>query len=106
MLAVLCILAWRVFWLTMLNRVAPNTAPRVGLYARGSACVGLPRERQRPVLSSRTHPGNLCTPMGTAIGDLARAGDGPPGTMVMSLGLARLTDIALGFQLGAKLRGY
>jgi hypothetical protein len=24
---VLCILAWRVFWLTMLNRVAPPAAP-------------------------------------------------------------------------------
>jgi hypothetical protein len=27
LLAVLCILAWRVFWLTMLNRVAPHAAP-------------------------------------------------------------------------------
>ena len=38
-------------------------------------------------------------------GYLARTGDGPPGTMVMWRGLARLTDIALGFQLGARLVG-
>src|SRR3954471_3276769 len=29
LLAVLCILAWRVFWLTMLNRVAPNARPEL-----------------------------------------------------------------------------
>ena len=38
-------------------------------------------------------------------GYLARARDSPPGNLVMWRGLARLTDIALGFQLGPKLVG-
>ena len=31
LMAVFCILSWRVFWLTMLNRTAPNAAPAVAL---------------------------------------------------------------------------
>ena len=38
-------------------------------------------------------------------GYLARASDPPPGNMVMWRGLARLTDIELGFILGAKSCG-
>lgn len=38
-------------------------------------------------------------------GYLARSNDPPPGNIVMWRGLARLTDIALGFTIGAKLVG-
>jgi hypothetical protein len=34
LIAVFCILSWRVFWLTMLNRAAPNAAPDVALASR------------------------------------------------------------------------
>lgn len=38
-------------------------------------------------------------------GYLARAHDPPPGNMVMWRGLSRLTDIQLGFAIGAQLAG-
>ncbi|MEO6817922.1 MAG: hypothetical protein ABI177_14610 [Edaphobacter sp.] len=38
-------------------------------------------------------------------GYLARAGDSPPGNMVVWRGLFRLTDLHLGFLLGAQLVG-
>jgi hypothetical protein len=38
-------------------------------------------------------------------GYLARASDPPPGNIVMWRGLSRLTDIALGFTIGARVVG-
>jgi hypothetical protein len=38
-------------------------------------------------------------------GYLARANDSPPGNMVMWRGISRLTDIELGFMIGAQLVG-
>jgi hypothetical protein len=38
-------------------------------------------------------------------GYLARASDSPPGNMVIWRGLSRLTDIEMGFLIGAKLVG-
>ena len=38
-------------------------------------------------------------------GYLARSNDPPPGNIVMWRGLARLTDIKLGFAIGSKLVG-
>ena len=38
-------------------------------------------------------------------GYLARAGDSPPGNRVIWRGLSRLTDIELGFTIGAELVG-
>ena len=38
-------------------------------------------------------------------GYLAHAGDSPPGNRVIWRGLARLTDIELGFTMGAELEG-
>jgi hypothetical protein len=29
LLAVLCILSWRIFWMTMINRAAPNAPPEL-----------------------------------------------------------------------------
>jgi hypothetical protein len=31
LISVFCILSWRVFWMTMLNRSAPNTSPQLAL---------------------------------------------------------------------------
>lgn len=31
LIAVFCILAWRVFWMTMINRIVPNAAPEIAL---------------------------------------------------------------------------
>jgi hypothetical protein len=41
LLALFCILSWRLFWLTMVNRAAPDASPRLAL-ARCACWIGWP----------------------------------------------------------------
>jgi hypothetical protein len=102
LLATFCILGWRIFWLTMLNRSTRN--------ARATLAF-TPLEID--LLNRLTHPPpgpqprspslNAClTQLARLGGYLARAGDAPPGNMVIWRGLSRLTDIEIGFLLGSK----
>jgi Transposase DNA-binding/Transposase DDE domain len=94
LLALFCILSWRLFWLTMLNRAAPDASPRlaltegeVGLLDR---MAGRTSNRSPPTLSS------YLTQIARLGGYLARASDPPPGNTVMWRGWSRLMDIKLG----------
>ena len=95
LLALLCILGWRLFWLTMINRAAPEASPRLAL-TDGEVRL-LDRMAGRP--SSRSPPATLSsylTQIARLGGYLARAADPPPGTMVMWRGWSRFMDIKLG----------
>jgi hypothetical protein len=97
LLSVFCILAWRIFWMTMLNR--STTAMSV-------SSVFSETERQlldhlvpdrgidhtKPLLST------YIIKVARLGGYLARSNDSPPGNIVMWRGLSRLTDIVLGFE--------
>jgi hypothetical protein len=94
LLALFCILSWRLFWLTMVNRAAPEASPRLAL-TEGEVCLldrmaGRPSNRSSPPLSS------YLTQIARLGGYLARASDPPPGTTVMWRGWSRLMDIKLG----------
>jgi hypothetical protein len=54
---------------------------------------------KKPILSS------YLTKIARLGGYLARAHDPPPGNMVIWRGFSRLTDIQLGFAIGAKVVG-
>jgi len=105
LIAVFCILSWRIFWITMMNRVAPTASPLVALTPLEQELVdGLvpthsKQRRRKPTLSE------YLTKIARLGGYLARAKDPPPGNTVMWRGLSRLTDIELGFRLGAKSVG-
>jgi hypothetical protein len=99
LLALFCILSWRVFWVTMLRRAAPALKARL---------VFTPSELQ--ILQS-LHTRNAiekasldCCVLQLAKlgGYLARATDPPPGPLVIWRGLSRLTDLHLGFSLVEK----
>src|SRR3954469_3670634 len=95
LLALFCILSWRLFWLTMVNRAAPDASPRLAL-TEGEVCL-LDRMAGRP--SSRSPPPTLSgylTQIARLGGYLARASDPPPGNTVMWRGWSRLMDIKLG----------
>jgi len=105
MIAVLCILSWRVFWMTMLRRALPDAAPEMALTAT-----------EIYLLDQLVNDKSNAKPSGNAVslyliklarlgGYLARAKDPPPGNTVMWRGLSRLTDIQLGFILGTQLVG-
>lgn len=105
LIAVFCILSWRIFWITMMNRVAPTASPLVALTPLEKQIVDrlLPDHPQRrhsvPTISY------YLTKIARLGGYLARAKDPPPGNTVMWRGVSRLTDIGIGFLLGARLVG-
>jgi hypothetical protein len=96
LIAVLCILGWRVFWMTMINRTAPRADPRLALTGEEIAIL----DRILPDTGSPTGTlASYITKVARLGGYLARTRDPPPGNIVMWRGLARLTDIALGAAL-------
>ena len=95
-LAVFCILSWRVFWLTMLNRAEPDLEPAFALTDIETSVpdrlIPDPAHEPPPARTLSLH----LTKIARLGGYLARAKDPPPGSIVMWRGLSRLTDITLG----------
>jgi hypothetical protein len=105
LIAVYCILSWRVFWMTMVNRSSPHASPAFALTADEIGLLDhLVKDRDQKSLRRRTLSHYL-TKIARLGGYLARANDPPPGNTVMRRGLSRLTDIALGAMVGVKLAG-
>ena len=102
LIAVFCILSWRVFWMTMIGRSAPEAEPGLALTDREMALLDglVPDRGPRP----RTLALYL-TKVARLGGYLARGNDPPPGNAVMWRGMSRLTDITLGSLLAARLVG-
>ena len=97
-LAIDCVVAWRIYWLTKQGRETPsipcgeflNEAEWQVLWA----CV----KKQHP--PAKPPPIGIITPMIASLGGyLNRKGDGPPGTTTMWRGLVRLQAMAEGFCL-------
>jgi hypothetical protein len=96
LIAIFCILAWRLFWMTMINRAAPDASPRlvltddeVEIIDRFTATRGSPPQTNRSL-------GHYLTQIAKLGGYLARAHDPPPGNLVMWRGWSRLVDIKIG----------
>jgi len=101
LLATSCLLGWRIFWLTMLNRSMRKAPPTL---AFTSLEINLLSRLGHPPLEPNSAPSlNECvTRLAKLGGYLARASDGPPGNMVIWRGMSRLTDIEIGFLLGSQ----
>jgi hypothetical protein len=103
LIAVFCILSWRVFWMTMLNRAAPSATPDIALTEVEMGVLDhLVKDRGQRT-PGRKPLSYYLIKVAQLGGYLARANDPPPGNTVMWRGLARLTDIELGVTIGAKL---
>lgn len=105
LIAVFCILGWRIFWMTMMNRVAPTASPLVAMTKLEARLL----DRLVPDKGNKRHRAvglsSYLTKVARLGGYLARNKDAPPGNAVMWRGLSRLTDIELGFLMGAQLVG-
>jgi hypothetical protein len=104
LMATFCIMSWRIFWMTMLNRSADSMPQHLALTSLEVALLDrlvADREGRR---KQKSLPDYL-TKIAQLGGYLARANDPPPGNMVMWRGLARLTDIELGFALATETCG-
>ncbi len=99
LLAVFCVLSWRIFWMTMINRSASN-APAAAVFTAVERRLldHLVPDRQAERAKRKYLPTYL-TKLARLGGYLARASDPPPGNIVMWRGLSRFTDIELGFRM-------
>lgn len=105
LIAVLCILSWRIFWMTMINRATPEADPRAALTETEILLLqhtGKSKDSQTEPISSVRAAILAIAKLG---GYLHRAKDPPPGNFILWRGLARLTDIQLGFLLAQQLVG-
>ncbi|WP_247400032.1 IS4 family transposase, partial [Bradyrhizobium sp. 76] len=103
LISLFSILSWRVFWMTMLNRSAPDAPPSLALTATEIGVLDrLVNERPKARRKTLSHYLIKVARLG---GYLARASDPPPGNTVMWRGLSRLTDIALGVMVGGEFVG-
>jgi ribosomal protein S18 acetylase RimI-like enzyme len=102
LLAVLCVVGWRVFWLTMVNRETPDAPAEAALTAAEIEIL----DRVGTAPPATPAPPRTIAHYLVAVakrgGYLARAKDPPPGNLVVWSGLTRLADILLGFELGNK----
>jgi len=105
LIAVFCVLSWRIFWMTMMNRVVPTASPLLARTSLETRLLDmLIQEKGREAHQARNLSSYLIK-VARLGGYLARRKDAPPGNTVMWRGLSRLTDIELGYIMRAQLVG-
>jgi hypothetical protein len=104
LISIFCIVSWRIFWMTMLNRADPNASPNLALTKTEMQLLDhlVPDKGELP---DRKSVSRYIIKIARLGGYLARARDPPPGNIVMWRGLSRLTDIELGATAGAGIVG-
>jgi len=105
LVAILCILSWRIFWMTMINRSQPEATPRVGFTKLELSLLDILVRDKAEIVKHEKSLSAYLIKLARLGGYLARAHDPPPGNKVMWRGLTRLTDIELGAIIGAQLVG-
>ena len=96
LIAIFCILGWRIFWMTMLNRALPQPDAECALTVTEISLLDQLAGRGGRKLAM---PAMLSAYLGEIArlgGYLARKHDPPPGNMIMWRGWSRLMDIQLG----------
>jgi Transposase DDE domain len=105
LLAVFCILSWRIFWLTMMNRSLSAASPILAFTAQEIYLLDRLVKEKGTGQPSGARLSDYLIKLARLGGYLARVGDSPPGNRVIWRGMSRLTDIELGFSIGAELVG-
>jgi Transposase DNA-binding/Transposase DDE domain len=105
LLALFCILSWRIFWLTMMKRSLPAASPTLAFTAREIYLLDRTVKEKVAEQPQRARLSSYLIKLARLGGYLARVGDSPPGNRVIWRGMSRLTDIELGFSIGAQLVG-
>lgn len=104
LIAVLCIIAWRTFWTTMIARTAPAAPPEVALTTAEIAVLDRMMPSETGTSPSVTLSAYLAK-IARLGGYLARTRDAPPGNTVMWRGWARLADIMIGTEFAERRCG-
>lgn len=104
LVSVFCIISWRIFWLTMLNRSCPDAKPELALTDTEISMLDSmikDSKRSRSALPLSRYLEKIAQ-LG---GYLARSNDPAPGNAVMWRGMRRLADMQLGFNLASERYG-
>lgn len=100
LISIFCILSWRIFWMTMINRCCSKASPKFALTDIEIKILDqVVKDNNSKELS------HYLIKIARLGGYLNRASDPPPGNIIMWRGLARLIDIQLGFNLAMKIVG-
>lgn len=100
LISVFCILSWRIFWMTMVNRCCDKASPKIALTdIEINILDQMTKGSEEGVLS------DYLLKIAKLGGYLDRNSDPPPGNMIIWRGLSRLVDIQLGFSLAMQIVG-
>lgn len=102
MLATYSILAWRIFWMTMLNRQAEKLPPKLAITEME---IKLLDQLKPDTKSGEKYLSDYLLKLAKMGGYLARTSDPPPGNKIMWRGIQKLNDIQIGVEIGMKLVG-
>jgi hypothetical protein len=102
LLAVFCILSWRVFWLTMSNRIDPEADPELVFTDLELRILDRLVKDKPTVAAQQPLLSHYLIKLARLGGYLARNSDPPPGNETIWRGLTRLVDIQLGVLLGTE----
>jgi hypothetical protein len=106
LLAIFCILGWRIFWLTMMQRATRRAVPSLAFTALEIELLARTAARRDDLVRGADLSLHDCLAQLARLGGyLNRSSDGPPGNTVVWRGMARLTDIALGYELAGESCG-
>jgi hypothetical protein len=105
LIAIFCIIGWRVFWLTMLPRAAPDLPPAIALDPIEIRLLDELVKSNPEATTRKATVSDYIIKIARLGGYLNRASDPPPGNMVMWRGMTKLNDIHLGFLLGSETCG-
>ena len=105
LLAIYCLVSWRIFWLTMINRSAPDIDAGVVFTNRERVILDFLVPDKAPNLPGGNTLGIYLVKVAKLGGYLARRCDPQPGNMFMWRGMVRLIDITLGSEIAPQLVG-
>lgn len=105
LIAIFCIIGWRIFWLTILHRADPDLPPIIALDSTEVHLLDRLVKAKPAKSQTKASVSEYIIRIASLGGYLNRATDPPPGNMVMWRGMSKLNDIHLGFLLGCKTCG-
>ena len=97
-----CIVAWRFFWMTMINREGTTLPAELVLSETEIKILDHLKPDSKQTKKSLS---TYLTKIAKLGGYLARSSDPPPGNNVMWRGIQRLNEIQIGVEIGMKLVG-
>jgi hypothetical protein len=97
LISIFCILSWRIFWMTMINRTNKSVSAKIALTESEINLLNKLIKSNNNIKSKNIS--DCLLKIAKLGGYLARASDPPPGNIVIWRGLTRLIDIQLGFNM-------